>query len=508
MTVPYSSLLVSSSENERYHYNDRPRRRVFILIALAIFLILSLTLTLGMVLSHKDIKPDPYSVYADNCKGGATLLIAAALGGGNALWEKLANFTDTIGPRLSGSVGLQNGIDWVEAQMKADGLENVHREEVTNVNGWVRGNERATLITPLRNKTLSILGLGLSVGTGGSVLRGDVLVVESFDELKSRCAEAAGKIVVYNAKWVSYGTTVSYRGQGATQAAKCGGIAALVRSVTPYSLYTPHTGVMWYDSSVKKVPTASITVEDAEMMWRMQKRGTPMSVELYMEANGGDNLPQITTYNVVGEVTGSTYPNEVVVMGGHIDSWDVGEGAMDDGGGLFVSWEAVRLIKQLGLRPKRTVRVVAFVNEEDGARGGQAYRDAHVNETTVLAIESDIGITSPSGLNVTGTKETLNIMSAIGGLLQKVGTNNILYGDGGEDVDFLSQDGANIAGLAVDYSKYFYWHHTNADTMDKLDPKDLRLSAATMAVYSYCVADLDKALPRNPNNISKRRSVD
>ncbi|PRP88158.1 peptidase M28D family protein [Planoprotostelium fungivorum] len=491
-------------QTQTFYDDERPRNRAYILSALGFLLVLALTIKLAFVLNARegDISGELLNTnaYVANCRTGANQLIQSATSGSDALWNKLADFTDTIGPRLSGSVGLENGIDWVEARMKQDGLENVHREPV-QIPAWRRGNEWAILTTPLRNKTLSILGLGLSVGTGGAAISGDVFVVSSFDELESNCSRANGKVVVFNAEWISYGTTVAYRSRGAAAAAKCGGIAALVRSVTPYSLYTPHTGMMSYRDGVKKIPTASVTVEDALMMSRMQSRGTPMSVQLYMEANG-DSIPEVTSYNVMGEITGSQYPNEVIVMGGHIDSWDVGEGAMDDGGGLFVSWEAVRLMKVLNLRPKRTVRVVAFVNEEDGARGGQAYRDAHVNETTIIAIESDIGITSPKGLNVTGTDETMNILSKIGQLLTSIDTDTILPGDGGTDVDYLSKDGANIAGLNVDYSKYFYWHHTNADTMDKLDPKDLGKSAATMAVYSYCIADLDKALPRNPKDIS------
>jgi len=492
----YSILPEQHSPNVSQEY---PRKRIYLLTALGFVLVLALSIKLIFVLHVREDSHE--NIYANNCKSGANLLITTALGGGHTLWNKLANFTDTIGPRLSGSVGLENGIDWVEAQMKADGLENVHREAVM-VPAWKRGNEWAILSTPLRNKTLSILGLGLSVGTEGKVVSGPVLVVNSFDDLQSRCSDAKGKIVLFNAEWVSYAKTVAYRSRGASAAAKCGGLAALVRSITPYSLYTPHTGMMTYESNVAKIPTASVTAEDAMMMYRMSTRNTPMNIQLYMEANG-NNIPQALSYNVMGEVTGSQYPNEVIVVGGHVDSWDVGEGAMDDGGGLFVSWEAVRLMKALNLRPKRTVRVVAFVNEEDGTRGGQAYRDAHVNETTVIAIESDIGITGPKGLDVTGTENTMNIMRKIGQLLTAIGTDTIAVGDGGSDVDYLSRDGANIAGLSVDYSKYFWWHHTNADTMDKLDPEDMNKSAATMAVYAFCVADLDQALERNPNNISR-----
>lgn len=219
-----------------------------------------------------------------------------------------------------------------------------------------------------------MLGLGGSIATPRDGITADVLVVNSFDDLKARAAEARGKIVLYDVPFTTYGATVQYRSLGAIEAARAGAVASLVRSVTPYSQATPHTGGMRYDSTVTRIPHAAITVEDARMLHRMQDRGEPIVVKLVMSA---ETLPDVPSRNAVAELTGSEKPEEVVVLGGHIDSWDVGQGAMDDGGGSVVAWEAVRLMRKLGLKPRRTVRVVLWTNEENGLRGGIGYRDAH-----------------------------------------------------------------------------------------------------------------------------------
>jgi len=267
--------------------------------------------------------------------------------------------------------------------------------------------------------------------------------------------------------------------------------------VTPRSLYTPHTGAMRYDSVTKRIPHAAITVEDAELLHRMQSRGVTPVLTLRMEAR---TLPPAPSRNVVAEITGSEKPNEVVVMGGHMDSWDVGQGAMDDAGGVYVAWEAIRLMKQLGLKPRRTIRVVGWTNEENGLAGGNAYRDAHRAELDdhLLAIESDGGVFRPQGFGFTGGDSAKAIVRQVLSLLDRIGAGTLGGEGGGADIGPIMQLGVPGAGLQVDGTKYFWYHHTNADTMDKLDPREVQMCAAAMAVLSYVIADMPDRLPRTP----------
>jgi carboxypeptidase Q len=352
-------------------------------------------------------------------------------------------------------------------------------------------------MTAPHRKRMQLLGLGGSVGTPAAGITARVLVVSSFDDLRARAAEARGKIVVYDVPFTNYGQTVRYRGAGASEAARHGAVAALVRSVTPHSLYTPHTGGMRYDTTVsrRRIPTAAITVEDAMMLRRMQDRGQQPRLTLRMEAR---TLPDAPSRNVVAELRGSERPDEVVVLGGHIDSWDVGQGAMDDAGGVVAAWEAVRLMKQLGLRPRRTVRVVGWTNEENGLAGGNAYRDAHraMLDKHVLAIESDAGVFKPQGFGFTGSDSARAIVTRVAQLLERIGAGTIAPQGGGADIGPIMALGVPGMGLNVDGSKYFWYHHTNADTMDKLDRHEFNLCVATMAVMAYVIADLPETLPR------------
>lgn len=411
----------------------------------------------------------------------------------SASWERLAYLTDTFGPRLSGSANLERAIDWILEAMQADGLANVRGEPV-KVPHWVRGDESLVLLEP-HERRLQILGLGGSIGTGPGGVTGEVLVVGSYDELARRKDEAKGKIVLWNVPFTSYGATVSYRGDGAIRAAEAGAIASLVRSVGPYSMYTPHTGNSRYDENVPRIPHAAVTVEDAMMMQRMADRGQTIKVRLEMDALW---LPDADSRNVVGEIVGSTYPDEVVVMGGHIDSWDVGTGAMDDAGGCVVAWEALRLMKELGLQPKRTIRVVMWTNEENGMRGGNAYRDAHLGELDnhILAMESDAGVFAPKGFGFTGSDAAFDLITEIGKLLEPVGASTMTRGGGGADIGPIMNEGVPGMGLNVDGSRYFWYHHTNADYVDKLDPADVAKATATMAVMAWVVADMEQRLPR------------
>ena len=236
------------------------------------------------------------------------------------------------------------------------------------------------------------------------------MVVSSFEELKQRAREARGRIVLYDAEWRDYGYNGSFRRLGAVEAAHVGAVASLARSATPNSMRTPHTGNMSYDSSVTKIPHASVTAEDAQMIRRMTERGEPVVVNLRMSAQ---TLPDAVSHNVMGELRGSEKPDEIVVMGGHIDSWDVGQGAMDDAAGVIVAWEALKLIERLGLKPRRTIRVVGWTNEENGLRGAEAYLDAHRNEQHQFAIESDIGTFAPTGFGFTGSAQARQVAEAM-----------------------------------------------------------------------------------------------
>jgi carboxypeptidase Q len=323
-----------------------------------------------------------------------------------------------------------------------------------------------------------------------------VLVVSNFAELTRRAAEAKGKIVLFDAPFTSYGETVVYRAIGASAAAKVGAVAMLLRSVASYSINSPHTGALRYDTTTTKIPAAAIAVEDAMLLHRMQDRGQSITVTLKM---GAQTLPDTPSRNVVAEIRGRELPNEVVVIGGHIDSWDVGQGAMDDAGGVVAAWEAVRLMKALGIQPRRTVRVVGWTNEENGTRGGLAYANAHLtSESQVFALESDNGAFRPFGVAIVGTDSALNMLRRIAPLLSRIGADSVVKGDGEADIGPLLRAGVPGGGLYVDGTRYFWFHHSNADTPDKLDPAEVARCVAVMAVYAYVIAEMPELLPRTP----------
>ncbi len=411
-------------------------------------------------------------------------------------FNRLTDLVDTFGSRLSGSQGLEDAIDWIAEKMKSDGFDKVWTQPV-KVPHWVRGNESATLILP-REKDLPMLGLGGSIGTPKEGIKAEVMVVNSFDELNERSAEAKGKIVLFNVEFTSYGRTVSYRMNGAIEASKHGAVASIISSIASYSIQTPHTGTMYYQEGTKKIPHAAITVEDAHMIQRMIDKGDKVVVQLNMEA---ETLPDADSRNVIAEITGSEFPDEIIVMGGHIDSWDVGQGAMDDGGGCVAAWEALRLIKETGVRPKRTIRVVLWTNEENGSKGGLEYhRWVKENEKSldnhVLAIESDGGVFDPIGFGFTGSDVAYEMLKEIGTILEPIESGEVRKGGGGADIAPLMKDGVPGMGLIVEGEKYFWFHHTDADTIDKLDIDEFNQCVATMATFAYGVADMEMRLPR------------
>ncbi|XP_050403972.2 carboxypeptidase Q [Patella vulgata] len=418
----------------------------------------------------------------------------------NQSYNRLADFTDKFGSRIAGSQNLENAIDYMLIELMKDGLENVHGEKAM-VPHWVRGNESAVMLQP-RFHPLPILGLGGSIATPPEGIEAEVLVVRTFDELKKKADQAKGKIVVFNQIWVSYGVSVQYRALGAAEASKVGALASLIRSVTPLSIDSPHTGWQDYQTNVTKIPTASITVEDAEMMWRMSQRGEKIVVRLKMEAQ---SLPPVESRNTVAEIRGSTYPDEVVLVSGHLDSWDVGQGAMDDGGGAFISWQALSLIRQLNLRPKRTLRAVLWTAEEEGLVGSQEYYNAHKSEASKfdLVLESDEGTFTPNGLIFGGSKSAGEVMAEVLKLLQPINASKLILGGAGGDISYFMQVGVPGGNLLNENQDYFYYHHTNGDTMTVEDPHQLNLCSAVWAVIAYTVADLDDMLPRDTTLKSK-----
>ncbi|TGZ56409.1 carboxypeptidase Q-like [Temnothorax longispinosus] len=417
-----------------------------------------------------------------------------------ATWQDLAMFVDKFGPRFTGTQVLKDSIDYVLNKSIALGLDNVHGETAT-VPCWVRGSESATLLQP-RLKNLALLGLGYSVGTSEEGITANAIVVNSFAELKKRAEEVPGKIVVYNQKFVSYGETVEYRSSGAVRAAELGAVAALIRSVTPFSLYTPHTGMMSYAENVTKIPAACITVEDATLLGRMADRGETIVINLKMEAK---TYPDTQSRNVIADITGSSAPEKAVVVSGHIDSWDVGEGALDDGGGIFISWTALKVLKYLGLRPRRTIRMIMWTAEELGLLGAEQYIRNHTaeNGNMQFVMESDFGTFAPMGLEFSGDEKVQCILQRIMRLLAPLGDMKLKSPCTAPDISFWIKAGVPGGGLLNRNEKYFYYHHTNADTMLAENPKALDMNTALFAAVAFVLADISVDLPqRNCTDVS------
>lgn len=450
-------------------------------------------LCLLLVLSPLPTIAQPLPAWLENYKDPAARLIGEALGSTFA-WHRLAILTDTIGNRLSGTPQLDRAIQWAIEEMRRDGLENV-RAEAVRVPRWVRGEESAAMVEPA-TQPIAMLGLGGSVGTPAEGVRAEVLVVHSFEELDMSGDRARGRIVLFNVPFTTYSDTVPYRSNGASRAARAGAVAMLIRSVGPDGLRLPHTGVLEYADNAPRIPAAAISSEDADRLERLVKRGETVAVRLTMEAHVSAD---VESANVIGEVRGRERPDEIVVVGGHLDSWDVGDGASDDGGGCVVTWEALRIMKKLGLRPRRTVRVVLWTNEENGGQGGLNYRDRHRAELAShsLMLESDGGVFRPLGFGFTGSDSGRQTIKAIATLLSGIGADQIFGVGGGADIGPSAQEGhVPTMSLVVDSSKYFLIHHTQADTIDKIDPLEMAKCAAAVAVMTYVVADMPQPLVR------------
>lgn len=475
----------------------------------SILLCLALALSLG-----ERVESQPAPSLTELYRETAGRLIGAALTDENG-WRKATHLTTRIGPRLSGSPQLERAIEWAAVEMEAEGLENVWQQPV-EVPHWVRGSESLEMISPV-SKPLALLGLGGSVGTPGEGITAPLVVVESFDQLSSlERRQVEGKIVLFAVPWKGYGPTREYRGRGASAAAEMGAVAALVRSATNRSIYSPHTGAMRYADGLPRIPAAAITVEDAAWMRQLAADGEQIEVRLRM---GAQSLPDAESANVIAEIAGSERPEEVVVMGGHYDSWDVGQGAHDDGVACIAAWQALTLIKQLGLRPRRTLRVVLWTDEEQGGSGSKAYRE-WVGDTIanhVAAIEMDGGAERPIGFGLgilrpspdgddpkmvrergqwPPADRALAKLQEIGDLLDGIGAGEMTLGGGGADIAPLMRSGVPGLGLRTVGEHYFDWHHTDADTIDKIDPRDFRSAVAMLAVVGYILADMpDRLVP-------------
>jgi carboxypeptidase Q len=405
-------------------------------------------------------------------------------------WERLTYFCDHFPQRLSGSTNLERGIDWMLEELQKDGFENVHGEEV-KVPHWVRGAESAIALEPIKYG-LHMLGLGGSIGTVEEGITAEVLVVKNFEELRSRGDEAKGKIVLFNLPFTSYSEVVYIRSKGAIEAAKAGAVASLIRSITPYSMRTPHTGMMRYDEAVRKIPHAAIAPEDADWIARAQARKERVVINLKMSAR---NLPDKISRNVVAELRGSEEPEKYFLLSAHLDSWDVGQGAMDDAGGCTAIWDALRVPKTLKLRPRSTLRLVLYTNEENGLEGARQYYARHTNEVNnyIMAFETDEGVFQPRGFQFTGPEQSKEVLKSIVSLLEPIGGNSLGPDSESSDLIFLREAKVPALDLIVEGSKYFWFHHTEADTLDKLNPAELNRCTAAIAVVAYCYTDAFRA---------------
>ncbi|HPF36826.1 MAG TPA: M20/M25/M40 family metallo-hydrolase [Candidatus Krumholzibacteria bacterium] len=421
--------------------------------------------------------------------------ITAAAQADDHAMARMIELCDEIGPRLNGSPAMARAIDWAVAHLRADGADDARREPVL-VPHWVRGAERARVLAPW-SMPLPVIGLGGTVGTPPGGLEADVLVVESFEELEARRAEAAGRIVLFNMPWEGYGKTVQYRTKGADAAARHGAVGCLIRSVTQSWSSPPHTGIMRYagGDTIPRIPAAAIPVRDAARMARQQARGLPVRVRLELEA---EMLPNIEQGNVVADLRGREKPEEIVLVSGHFDSWDAGCGIHDDGAACVIAMEVLRQLAALDMRPRRTVRVVLWADEEMTQTGSKAYVEAHADELEkhVAAIESDSGCFAPAGWSVRGDSLTVAAVAELAAHLEPLGASAVSEGWAGVDVRALNELGVPGVGHRVHNDDYFLYHHSPDDTVDKIDPDHVKANVAALTAMVWMLAEREDPLPR------------
>lgn len=415
-------------------------------------------------------------------------------------YDHAAYLTDQIGPRLSGSQNAARAVQWATEQYRSWGID-VHQEKVM-VPHWVRGIERAHLVSH-RDQNVVLTALGGSVATPAAGITADVVEVASFDELEKLGRDKVrGKIVFYNKAmdmmlvesgraFEAYSQAVVFRGGGASRAAEYGAVASVIRSVASASLRTPHTGSLHYDEQQPKIPAAALSIEDAELVHRLLARGDRVRMHLVLTPK---TLEDVESANVIAEIRGSERPEEVVLLGGHLDSWDLGTGAIDNATGCAMVMETMRTLKELGIRPKRTIRGVLFMNEENGLRGGHKYFE-NVSQREelqrhVAAIETDAGSAPPTGFITTLEGKALDDLQRRAAPLSRIAPMRFVSSKHtGADTSPLTDAGVIGFGFVPDPRHYFDYHHSAADTLDKVDPKVLAQDTATVAGLALILAE-------------------
>lgn len=410
-------------------------------------------------------------------------------------YSMLEELCKQVGPRLSGSPGAAAAVEWSRNVMQEFGFDTVWLQPVM-VPHWVRGpKEKARIVNSkkLGSQEVNICALGGSIGTGAGGVTGEVVEVKDFDQLKALGARAIqGKIVFFNRAmdptkintFEAYGGAVNQRGQGAVEAARYGAMAVVVRSMGSNLEDYPHTGGMRYSSDVPKIPAVAISTKHAELLSDLLK--DDKELKLYIESHC-ETLPDAPSFNVIGELRGKEFPNEVIVVGGHLDSWDLAEGAHDDGAGCVQSIEALRILKAIGYQPKRTLRAVMFMNEENGLRGGLKYAEQAElkKEEHIAAIESDRGGFTPRGFTITASDEARRVIQGWRELFEPYGIADFDQRGGGADIGPLESQGTALIGFLPDSQRYFNFHHTPEDTFDKVDKRELEMGAAAMTAMVF-----------------------
>ena len=413
-------------------------------------------------------------------------------------YDNLRVLTKTIGGRLSGSPQMYKAEDWGYNLLKANGSDNTYKQECM-VPHWVRGgkDEAIAFLPGNKKKALDIVALGGSKGTGPKGVTASVILINSFEEMEAKKEQIKGKIVFYNYKFnptfirtfQAYGDAVRYRGmKGTSTAAKYGAAATIVRSMSHATDNSPHTGGTWYDSAYKINPAVAIGLQDAD--WLAETLSKNTKVNVFLKTNG-HFLPDVPGHNIIGELKGSEFPDEFITVGGHLDSWDICEGAHDDGAGVVQTIEILRTFKALGYKPKRTIRFVLFANEENGLRGGLKYAEEAVakNEKHLMAMESDAGGFTPRGFFMGMSKEQFEKMMKWQPLIAPYGCSEFMnVGDGGADISPLRQKlNTPVVGLSPDSQRYFDIHHARSDMFEAVNKRELELGAVNMAALIYLV---------------------
>jgi len=425
-------------------------------------------------------------------------------------YRQVAHLSNNIGPRLSGSAQAAKAVDYVAGELKAIGCE-VHLEKVM-VPHWVRGEETASIVQypgQAQNTTQKVVvtALGGSTATPPDGITAEIIAVRDFDELQALPPDQIkGKILVFNHAFdkqmaaqghggEAYGVAVTYRSEAPTAGARLGAIATLIKSVGGADYRIPHTGQTHYADGVPKIPAGAVSAEDADLISYLTAQG-PLRMHLVLTPQ---TLPDVESANVIGDIKGSEHPEQIVIVSGHLDSWDLGTGAIDDGAGVAVAMETAHLIQQLHLRPKRTVRVIAWMNEENGTEGSKQYERDHANEfTNHFAVnETDSGAGHPIGLNLKGKPELRAIFAPIVKLVQDIGVGALNLSDHiGADTEPIEKAGVPGFSAMQDSRFYFNYHHTAADTLDKIVPRELQENAAVVGVTAYALANAEVSLPR------------